>query len=101
MIWNRQSVHSPAKGWGFIGSLSGAALLPPEAEADLGEVFALHIAQGMQACTIVIGDTDCPAIVRSQFERLYKHVGVTHDFFEKETQALSWINQLGFLQGNQ
>jgi hypothetical protein len=85
------------KGWGFIGCLSGAALLPPDAEVDLGEVFALHIAQGMQACAIVLADTDYPAVVRSQFERLYKHVGVTHDFFDTEVEALSWINKRGYL----
>ena len=86
------------KKWGFIGYLAGESLLPPEAEGYLKDISVLHVSQGMQACAIILADTNYPAVVRSQAERVYEYAGVNNSFFDTEKEALSWINNLGYSQ---
>lgn len=84
--------------WAFMGYFHGAAVLPPQAEEDLSAVVAWRIENGMRACSIVLSDTSCPAIVRSQFERIYTKAGIKHRFFYEEEEAYEWLSQLGFSQ---
>lgn len=82
--------------WGFVGYLQGTALLTPDGESSLLEGVKWRLEHGMRACAIVFSETDCTALVRDQFLRIYNKAKVPCDFFETERGAFDWLAKYGF-----
>ncbi|MCZ8529027.1 dihydrolipoamide dehydrogenase [Alteromonas sp. PRIM-21] len=49
----------------------------------------------MQACAFVTSDADIPALVKSQFERVYAAANLACYFSDSESEALAWLATLG------
>ncbi|MBT3134335.1 dihydrolipoamide dehydrogenase [Alteromonas sp. ALT199] len=49
----------------------------------------------MQGCAFVTSDADIPALVKSQFERVYAAANLACYFSDSENDALTWLAALG------
>ncbi|AXT39500.1 dihydrolipoamide dehydrogenase [Alteromonas sp. BL110] len=49
----------------------------------------------MQACAFVTSNADIPALVKSQFERVYSAANLSCYFSDSENDALDWLASLG------
>lgn len=81
--------------WGLIGSIKGTGVLTPEAEESLVDSIKKRIALGMFACAIIADDTDVPALVMRQFERVYQQVAIKYLFCSSEREGLDWLHTNG------
>ncbi|WP_414829873.1 hypothetical protein [Alteromonas sp. H39] len=84
--------------WAFLGFLHGSALLTKDGELELEKSIAWRARHGMAVGALVTGQTTIEAIVKSQFERIYKNVGIPLGVFSDEASALSWLAEKGFSQ---
>ena len=80
--------------WGFLISVKGVGILTPDAEHALIDSVRMRKQYGMQACAFVTTHADIPALVKSQFERVYKAASIACYFCDCESEALSWLATL-------
>ncbi|WP_251139824.1 hypothetical protein [Alteromonas sp. ALT199] len=81
--------------WGFLIFVQGVGILTPDAEQALIESVRLRKQYGMQGCAFVTSDADIPALVKSQFERVYAAANLACYFSDSENDALTWLAALG------
>lgn len=81
--------------WGFLIFVQGVGILTPDAEQALIESVRLRKQYGMQACAFVTNDADIPALVKSQFERVYAAANLACYFSDSESDAIAWLATLG------
>jgi len=81
--------------WGFLGFAQGIGILTPEAEIMLIESIKLRKLHGMCACVLVVVNADIPALVRSQFERVYQAAEIDYLFCDDEQTGLAWLASKG------
>ncbi|MDO6568293.1 hypothetical protein Q4561_14565 [Alteromonas sp. 1_MG-2023] len=81
--------------WGFLGFVLGTGILTPAAEATLIESIKLRKLYGMSACALVATKADIPALVRSQFERVYIAAEIDYFFCEDEKAGVAWLASKG------
>ncbi|MDY6975007.1 MAG: hypothetical protein SVW51_02145 [Pseudomonadota bacterium] len=75
--------------------MQGVGILTPDAEQALIESVRLRKQYGMQACAFVTKKADIPALVKSQFERVYAAAKLECYFSDSENDALAWLAALG------
>lgn len=81
--------------WGFLIFVQGVGILTPDAEQALIESVRLRKQYGMQGCAFVTNNADIPALVKSQFERVYATANLACYFSDSESDALAWLATLG------
>ena len=81
--------------WGFLIFVEGVGILTPDAEQALIESVRVRKQYGMKACAFVITNADIPALVKSQFERVYAAANLACYFSDSEEDALTWLATLG------
>ncbi|MFZ8198427.1 hypothetical protein [Alteromonas portus] len=81
--------------WGFLIFVQGVGILTPDAEQALIESVQLRKQYGMQGCAFVTNQADIPALVKSQFERVYAAANLACYFSDSESDALAWLAALG------
>lgn len=81
--------------WGFLIFVQGVGILTPDAEQALIESVQLRKQYGMQGCAFVTNHADIPALVKSQFERVYAAANLACYFSDSESDALAWLAALG------
>ncbi|WP_218310217.1 hypothetical protein [Alteromonas antoniana] len=84
--------------WAFLGVLHGSALLTKDGELELQKSIAWRAQHGMALGALVTGETTMEAMVQSQFERIYRNVGLPLGVFSDEDNALAWLAEKGFSQ---
>lgn len=77
--------------WGFLGFVQGTGILTPAAEATLIDSIKLRKIYGMSACALVVANADIPALVQSQFERVYLAADIDYFFCVDEKEGLAWL----------
>jgi hypothetical protein len=77
--------------WGFLGFVQGTGILTPAAEYTLIESIKLRKIYGMSACALVVANADIPALVQSQFERVYLAADIDYFFCVDEKDGLAWL----------
>jgi hypothetical protein len=77
--------------WGFLGFVQGTGILTPAAESTLIESIKLRKIYGMSACALVVANADIPALVQSQFERVYLAADIDYFFCVDEKEGLAWL----------
>lgn len=82
--------------WAFLGFLHGPAVLTKDAEYELQKSIQWRVSKGMALGALVIGQTTIEAMVKSQFERVYRNAGVELDVHKDEQGALDWLAERGF-----
>ena len=84
------------KHWAFLGLLHGSAALTKDAEIALQQSIQWRAQHGMALGALVTGETTVPAMVQSQFERIYKKAGLPLGIFDSEERAIAWLAEKGF-----
>lgn len=82
--------------WGCLAVFTGNAIMPPDAEQDLIATTAWRVKHGLAAVALVVTETFIPALVKSQFTRIYTSAKVKFAFFNSKQSALEWLLQQGF-----
>ena len=77
--------------WGFLGFVQGTGILTPAAESTLIDSIKLRKIYGMSACALVVANADIPALVQSQFERVYLAADIDYFFCVDEKEGLAWL----------
>ncbi|WOI38504.1 hypothetical protein R1T43_05590 [Alteromonas sp. CI.11.F.A3] len=81
--------------WGFLGFVLGTGILTPAAETILIDSIKLRKIYGMSACALVVNNADIPALVQSQFERVYLAAEIDYFFCVDEKDGLAWLASKG------
>jgi len=81
--------------WGFLGFVLGTGILTPAAETILIDSIKLRKIYGMSACALVVTNADIPALVQSQFERVYLAADIDYFFCVDEKDGLAWLASKG------
>ena len=82
--------------WALCGIFRNQGLLTPDAEASLIEVTRWRKERGMAVISVVLKDVKEPTILKAQMNRIYSVADIQCGYFDKMSDALSWLTEKGY-----